>query len=92
LASAKLDVLQKLVAETQGLKKYRTNGTVYFEKCAELLERIKVHFNTLKIETLTVEQAEILNLLKSNLAAEEDFAKSSFENRNPAMWKEFLNE
>jgi hypothetical protein len=85
-------VLSELVAETLELKGHRTNGTLYLKKCAELLERIKMHCDTVKGATLTAEQADKLNLIKSGLATEEVFAKESFDIRTSATWKDFIDE
>ena len=81
-----------MVVEAGLLKKYRTDGTIYSSKCAELVERINVYFDGIKIDSLNEFQIENLRILKKIISNEEQFAKASFEHRNSDAWKEFLDD
>jgi hypothetical protein len=74
------------------LKNYRENGTTYSEKCAEVLERIQIVSESIKIENLSDDQANILNSINKIITAEEQFARASFVTRSPDAWKDFLND
>jgi hypothetical protein len=92
LSDTDTKVLLKLSNDATNLKNYRENGTIYSEKCAEVLERIHCVSDSIKIENLSDDQASILNLINKIIAAEEQFARASFETRSPDGWKEFLND
>jgi hypothetical protein len=87
-----MKVLLKLNNDAKQLKNYRENGTIYSEKCAEVLERIQAAFDSIKIENLSDDQASILNSINKIITAEEQFARASFETRSPDAWKAFLND
>ena len=92
LSDADTKALMKLNTDAKNLKNYRENGTVYAEKCAEVLERIKAACDPIKIEKLSDDQANILNSIKKIIGIEEQFARSSFKIRSPEVWKDFLND
>jgi hypothetical protein len=84
--------LLKLNTEAKKLKDYREDGNVYSEKCAEVLERIKNALDPIESERLSYDQASILKSISKIVAIEEQFARSSFANRSPDAWKDFLND
>ena len=84
--------LLNLNSDAKKLKNYRENGTVYHKKCAEVLKRIKTALDPIKIEKLSDDQASILQSINKIVVIEEQFAKSSFANRSPDAWKDFLND
>lgn len=86
------NALTKMVAEAEELKKYRTDGTLYFDKCAELVERIRFYFEDIKIDSLNEVQIKNLEAIKEIIFTEEQFAKASYEHRNADYWKAFLND
>jgi hypothetical protein len=92
LSDADTKALMKLNTDAKNLENYRENGTVYAEKCAEVLERIKIACDPIKIEKLSEDQANILNSIKKIIGIEEQFARSSFKIRSPEVWKDFLND
>ena len=92
LSDADAKALLKLITDAKNLKNYRENGTVYAEKCAEVLERIKSAFDPLEIEKLSDDQVNTLNSISKIIGIEEQFARSSFETRSPDAWKDFLND
>ena len=92
LSDADTKALMKLNTDAKNLKNYRENGTVYAEKCAEVLERIKSACDPIKIDKLSADEADILNSIKKIIGTEEQFARSSFKIRSPDAWKDFLND
>jgi hypothetical protein len=92
LSDAVTQVLTELITEAKNLRIYRENGTVYHEKCAEILERISLALDPIDVAKLTDDQASILNSINKIIVAEEQFARASFENRSPDAWKGFLND
>jgi hypothetical protein len=92
LSDTDAKALLKLNTDAKDLKNYRENGTVYAEKCAEVLERIKNAFDPIEIEKLSDDQVNILNSISKIIGVEEQFARSSFETRSPDAWKDFLND
>ena len=85
-------VFLNLHTDAKKLKNYREDGTIYSEKCAEVLERIKIACDPIKIGKLSDDQANILNSIKKIIGTEEQFARSSFKIRSPDVWKDFLND
>ena len=86
------ELLWSLYADAGYLKNHRKNGKAYFEKCAEVLERIKSTLNQVEVEKLSDDQVSIINSINKIIASEEQFARSSFETRSPDGWKDFLND
>ena len=86
------DDLQKLVAEAKDLKKYRNNGTIYREKCADLVERIKLVVKQVNPENLAAHNIADLKVVKSIIVTEERFSNYSFEARSVQEWKKYLDE
>ena len=86
------EVLLTLVTDAENLKDYRENGTVYSEKCAEVLGRIKTVVDSMIIEELTDDQIVILNSINKIISEEEQFSRAAFKIRSFDAWKDFLND
>ena len=92
MSSIDIEELDKLVVDVRDLKNYRNDGSIYFKKCAEFIERIRNICNDVRLEDLNSTELQYLKSIQQLLAAEERFSKSSFESRSVDAWKKFLND
>ena len=78
--------LAEILADAKNLKMHRTDGTVYFEKCDYLFERIKRIFNEIRADELDKEDFDKMKSIKELMQKEELYAQSSADFRDPQKW------
>ena len=68
------------------MSEYRKNADEYYEKCGNIVARIKDVCGSLEFENLSLEQKKIINELKDLINNEQLYAEAAFELRKPVNW------
>lgn len=68
------------------MKTYRTDGATYSKKCENIVLRIQSVFTNVKPENLQNEDINKIKLIKELITAEEIFAQSAADYRDPQKW------
>ena len=80
------EALAKILAEAEKLETYRADGATYFEKCDNLVVRIKSVFSDIEPKDLSETEISTIKAVKDIIATEEIFAQSSMTLRDPKKW------
>ena len=74
--------LAEILAEAENLKTHRANGTAYFEKCDNLVGRIKLVLGEITAVDLDSEDIDKMKSIKEIIFREEMYAQSSKDLRD----------
>jgi hypothetical protein len=86
------EALADIIADAEQLRSYRKDGTLYCEKCDNLVVRIKTVLMNVNVEDLNDHDIAKIKHIKDLIMSEEFFAKSSADLRNPQTWLGSLND
>ena len=78
--------LAEILAEAENLKKHRSDGTAYFEKCDRLVGRINLVFSEINAVELDSKDIDKMKSIKEIILREEIYAQSSKNLRDPQKW------
>ncbi len=78
--------LKELYSEAKSLPGYRKNADEYYEKCGNLVARIKNVCGTINVSDLSEEQKKMLLDLNNIIIDEQMYAEAAFELRKPVNW------
>ena len=84
--------LAEILADAENLKTHRANGTTYFQKCDNLVGRIKMVVSEINADDLDSEDIDKMKSIKEILFREEIYAKSSTDLRDSQKWLGALND
>jgi hypothetical protein len=92
LSQPRDQTILEILEEAKKLKVSRSESSVYYEKCENLVVRIKGILEKINFQELDSKDIDNIKSIKELILAEEAFAKSCADLRDPKKWLGLQND